>query len=465
VKVFSKLFFSFLGAVFLASAISGALFYYILSEKPGELFSSFMIERAQALRAITIELLAAQQGNEEEKAKALAQKYGQLAAASVWFIKNNSILAASSPGDQDIRAENGRPVSGDPSPEPLSKSLLMGHKIFEASGALLFHSKHSWTIWLELYPGRVDGLTLVVRINRREKRHGAGLLFSIVGVVLAFALLLYPVSAILSRPLAELRNSVLALAGGDLSRRANLKSRDEIGDLARAFNVMAGRIAHLIESARELNAHVSHELRSPLARMRIALELHRNKNQLTDVRHLESLQAEIAHLDLLVGKILLLARLESGGQIVRADCNMGDLLQKKIASSNEALPVKERVEIRPSLVPLIIKTDAELLQSALGNLLDNALKFAPAGSEIEITLKQEGNSALFSISNEAAPLDAEQIAAIFKPFVRGANIEPEQDGSGLGLALTRRIIEALGGRIEASYAGDRFAQHVWLPLD
>ncbi len=287
-----------------------------------------------------------------------------------------------------------------------------------------------------------------------HKRYG--FLTALVGVALAFGILLYPLSKYLGRPLRELRDSALRIAGGDLSRRAAVSSGDEIGELAAAFNDMASRVERMIRGSRELTAHVSHELRSPLARMRIALELIEDGKSADRRRHLESIRTEIEDLDRLIGRILELSKLdfenrrpdvpssENGvrpAEVLRELlARYGDLFASR--SIRLAVPEPGPGSARRS------RGDAPGLQAALSALLDNAAKYSPAGSTVRVDLVWRPTECRISITNDCEPPAPEERERLFEPFYRGGAGTEQPAGTGLGLAIAARFFENAGGSLE-----------------
>ena len=284
--------------------------------------------------------------------------------------------------------------------------------------------------------------------------HPEGLFaLGLLSIGLVIALLVVPVSRRITNPLNRLRDSALKIAKGDLTHRARVKSRDEIGELGRAFNHMAAQLEQRIRGGRELTANISHELRSPLTRIRIAEELIRerlDRGGLKSVEgHLDDIREDIEELDRLVGQVLVLSKMdlrEAGLNLEPFDTAglLSELVERlRLSIGRKALKVQTHLVCDSPILG-----DREALRTALSNILDNAVKFAPERGLVEIEASSEEDGVKVSVTNTFEALSTEDIARLFDPFYR---VKPTQaGGSGLGLAITKKIIERHGGEIEAA---------------
>lgn len=289
---------------------------------------------------------------------------------------------------------------------------------------------------------------------RYDEHKRYGFLTALAGVALAFGILLYPLSKYLGGPLRELRDSALRIAGGDLTRRASIESGDEIGELARAFNDMASRVERMIRGSRELTAHVSHELRSPLARMRIALELIEDGGNADRERHLSSVRTEIEDLDRLIGRILELSKLDFEDH--RPDIHSENgvvpatVLREMLARYDDLFRSRSMDLVSPELSPgpaARARGDAGGLQAALSALLDNAAKYGPPHSSVRVELVLHQTEYALSVANDCEPPAPEERERLFEPFYRGES-QSDAPGTGLGLAIAARFFENAGGSLE-----------------
>jgi two-component system sensor histidine kinase CpxA len=275
-----------------------------------------------------------------------------------------------------------------------------------------------------------------------------GALFLVVGG-LSFWLARY-----LSSPVAPLRSATRRLSGGDLSARVGGKvagRKDEIGELARDFDAMAERIEGLVGSQHRLLRDVSHELRSPLARLAVALELARGRAGEAAAGPLDRIELEAARLDELIGQLLLLERLEAAhpeGDAVKID--LGALLSEVVADAGfEAAAGGTEVRLDPGGGGRI-SGRPELLRSAFDNVIRNAVQHAEPGSVVEVGLTTVGDGVTVVIRDHGDGLDEAELERIFEPFYRvDESRQRASGGVGLGLSIARRAVQAHGGSMAA----------------
>ncbi len=259
----------------------------------------------------------------------------------------------------------------------------------------------------------------------------------------------------ITRPIGDLQRATQALAAGELQTRVAAGTRgrrDELGRLAGSFDSMAARLATLIEVREQLLRDVSHELRSPLARMRLATGLARQQG--ADVsRQLERLEGEIERLDELIGRVLDVARLDSGAGAISAErVDVVELVERLAADARfEAESAGRRVEWQAPAQPLRLEADPGWLAAAIENVVRNALRHTPAGTAVGIALHAEANGGARLVVSDAGPgVPDDELQRIFEPFHR---VAPARDrasgGAGLGLAIAARVMRAHGGSIEA----------------
>lgn len=259
----------------------------------------------------------------------------------------------------------------------------------------------------------------------------------------------------LSRPVRHLSQAFDALAGGDLSVRTAARigrRRDEIADLGRGFDRMAARIEQLVDAQRRLLHDVSHELRSPLARMSAAIGLARQDPSRIEAM-LERVERETARLDTLVGELLGLARLEHDAAHTLPQPVALDALLHDVAGDARFEAAARDVEVVLSTdgAGPVVKGQVELLRRTFDNVLRNAVKYAPAGSVVHIALDRADGRARVSISDGGCGVADGELERIFDPFFRGERCDGSA-GAGLGLSIARRAVEAHGGDIRASNA-------------
>jgi len=284
----------------------------------------------------------------------------------------------------------------------------------------------------------------------------------IAGLLVA-GLLCYWLARYLSSPVVKLRAATKQVAGGDLTTRVGSsfgKRRDELADLGRDFDVMAERIESLMLSQRRLLNDISHELRSPLARLGVALELARQGDPIETQWALDRIELESERLNEMVGQVLTLARLENeGGEKERTWVNLTDLVDDiatdadfEAQGSNRSVKIVESDEVRAT-------GNAELLRSAIENVVRNALLYTAEGSEVEISLRKVqdlgGPQVRIRVRDHGAGVPEMALAEIFRPFYRvGDARDRGTGGSGLGLSITQRAVHLHGGVVSARNAPD-----------
>nr|BFD40365.1 HAMP domain-containing sensor histidine kinase [Pseudomonas sp. FFPRI_1] len=262
-------------------------------------------------------------------------------------------------------------------------------------------------------------------------------------VVLTLFSLLVTLS--ITRPLSRLRGAVHDLGQASyqqnsLARLAN--RRDEFGVLARDFNRMGSRLQSLIGSQRQLLRDVSHELRSPLARLRIALALAERAAPEEREKLWPRLTRECDRLEALISEILVLARVDADNASAE-EVDLNDLLLALRKDAQLASP-EQPVQI-DAQAQLSLRGWPTMLERALDNLLRNAQRFNPAGQPIEVLARRQGDRILISVRDHGPGVEAEHLNQLGEPFFRA----PGQNapGHGLGLAIARRAAERHGGRL------------------
>jgi two-component system sensor histidine kinase CpxA len=278
-------------------------------------------------------------------------------------------------------------------------------------------------------PGRLHGMPLWMR----------GLL-----AMLIFGLVSLLLARVLTRQVRPLRLVAQRMADGDLSGRVEIKGRDEISALGADFNLMAERLNDLLQSQRQLVRDVSHELRSPLARLRVALELAEREEDRT--KALSRIEQEADELERLVTELLSLARLESGqAGLERQRLRLDELVAKVVTDAQyEAQGKGRQVSLASEQVTIV--GDAVLLRSAVENVVRNAIRHTPPGSEVQVSLSRDQNGCVIRVRDRGPGVDRSQLESMFDPFTRTAEArERGSGGFGLGLAIARRAMLVHGG--------------------
>lgn len=304
-------------------------------------------------------------------------------------------------------------------------------------------------------------------------RPGSTLLLQVMAALLVSGLVCYLLTRYMISPIVRLREATRQLASGNLSVRVSSAiggRRDELSHLARDFDMMAGRIESLVVSQRNLLRDISHELRSPLARLNVALELCRKRCDPEAEKSLERISRESEKLDELIGQILTLNRAgaEMSGQ-ERKSVPLAPLVREIVEDANfEARTGNRSVEI-VALDECHVTGDGQLLRSAFENVVRNAVLHTAEGSAVEVSLRQlrkgEAPGALLTVTDHGAGVPEEEMENIFKPFYHvsreGAN---SKGGAGIGLTIAEAAVRIHGGEIRAANApGEGLVVEIVLP--
>ena len=293
------------------------------------------------------------------------------------------------------------------------------------------------------------------------------------GVLFTASLLLSAgLAAYLARPVSRLRDGFRKLAQGELGVRLTAgmgRRRDEIADLAGDFDAMAERLQQSIASRDRLLHDVSHELRSPLARMSVAVGLARKSGEVPETA-LVRIETEAERLNEIVGDLLSLSRAENDAGVEEIYFDLGALLQVVCDDARfEAQPrgVEVRLDLAPELgdpehAPLL-KGAPQLLRRGIENVIRNALRFSPPGDAVQVRARTAGGRFEIEVVDEGPGAPPELLQTMFEPFVKGP---AESRGVGLGLSIARRALAAHGGALQASNREGRgLLMRITLPME
>ena len=292
---------------------------------------------------------------------------------------------------------------------------------------------------------------------------GVSLGVPLVVCALAAAALALAMVQVLARgmtsPLREMAAASRAMARGDHDRRVAATSRDEVGELARAFNTMAGELAEVDRMRRELIANVSHELRTPISGLQATLENLIDGVEDPDRARLELMHAQVERLGRLVAQLLDLSRLEAAG--IQLDWQAFEVAALLEAATNEA---RLHAQDTGSAVELIVDVpggltaygDRDRLHQVVANLIDNAVRHSPPGGHVVISGECARGGVAVAVTDEGPGIPPAERSRVFERFYRIDAARAAADGgSGLGLAIARGIVDLHGGSIyvEQSPAG------------
>jgi len=284
-------------------------------------------------------------------------------------------------------------------------------------------------------------------------------------ILAAVVLLCYLLAVNIASPLKLLGRTVELFGAGDLSARVRSKRNDEIGDLSHAFDQMAERIQTLLTAERRLLQDISHELRSPLARLSFAVELTRTAdNREAAVLRLKK---ELQRLNDLVDGLLHVTRVEGDPSSHVVENFALDALLEELAGDSwiEADACNSRVQLSIGQ-PVTIRGDRELLHRAIENVLRNAIRHAPDGTPVEVALEASARFALICIRDYGPGVPENLLPEIFKPFFRVDTARNSANGGvGLGLAIAHRAVTLHHGRMWAQNMGPGLMVSIELPLE
>lgn len=256
-----------------------------------------------------------------------------------------------------------------------------------------------------------------------------------------------------AKPIRNLRAAFDALAKGDLAVRvasAMGKRRDELADLGQDFDQMATRLQALMTGQRRLLHDVSHEMRSPLARLQVAIGLARQQPEKFDASMVR-IERESERMDKLVGELLTLSRLEAGEGYTRPEeVSMTQLVEDVVEDAHFEAEAQGRQVKTGRHDEATVWGQAELLHRALENVVRNAIRYSPPGGSVtvETYVDDKTNRLMLVVQDQGCGVAESELEAIFEPFNRGGK-SAGADGHGLGLAIARRVLQAHGGTIRA----------------
>jgi signal transduction histidine kinase len=460
-RLHSRIYLHFLGVLLVVGVATAGAFAWGAR-------GAFMHEAAErAVRhaaALAAEALAAEaQGRAGELQRRVAQLHADLEI------------------DVTVRAPDGRVLASAGTPMPLPRR----HDVMRLrAGEVTIRPRHGWMAAAPVRDGS-GALVAVLQTGAPRLAHWSGIGRRIFGVAIALAvvaLATLPLARRIARPVARLTEAARQLGEGDLSARVptgrgrhgwrRRRGVDELDELTRAFNDMAERVERLVHGQRALLANVSHELRSPLARLRVALELLPRDE--SSAARIQGLEADLEELERLVADVLTGSRLEATGIGTRRDQVDAAALLADLAAQAARDPVTSGLAVTVEPTALTVSADAALLRRALWNLVENAAKYGAA--PIGLSARRDGTRDVFRVSDAGPGIPAAERERVLEPFYRrdaartpAAAGEPPR-GFGLGLTLARQIATAHGGGLgigpasaDASGAERGCAVELWLP--
>ena len=305
-----------------------------------------------------------------------------------------------------------------------------------------------------------ETLTMLVAPVRAPEAFWASQDIRVLLFVFALAisgLVSYALAVAVSRPVGKLRDATVSLADGDLDVRvgdAMGRRRDELGLLGRDFDAMAEKLQRAALQQTELSRNISHELRSPLARIRVAVELARRSAG--DLPEFGRLDLESERLDALIGQILSYNKLETDAEREKSAIDLGDVVNEVRENVNYEYGAERVTMDQPDGSAMVVQGYRGALLSALENIVRNAVRHSPESESVAIVLAPNGSEIAIDVRDKGPGVPEEDLGKLFDPFFRTRQ-SAEQDGNGgtgLGLAIAERAVQLHDGQIEAHNGRD-----------
>lgn len=456
-RIYIKILLSFLGLLIVAISLVVVLFVFTAgrsykAQLDRQAFSKLQI--FQALVQETIDLYAVKDVTENLELIKMLKAFSSLSDIKLWITDPAETILF-----QTFDGPAGMPRTG------------VHRQVHHDNGITLYHFVLRWIKYYATIPIKAGEYELRLHLyyDSRNPDHPEGLFF--IGILViggVVALLVIPMVSFITRRVNRLNQSAIEFANGNLSVRTEIPGHDEIAKLGDSFNLMADRLEKLIHNAKELTANVSHELRSPLARLRVSKELIQDKLDQPDPRaairrYTDSMEDDIQHLDTLVDHMLTLSKMDyQESDLTMERFSFREFVQREIRAYQSVLQQNRLVVDLDLKGRVMVRQDKAVLKSVLDNLLDNAVKYTAPGKTISIrAMRGPGTGLRFSVTNPCAPLSGEELGMLFKPFFR----RPGQtaQGTGLGLTITRKMVQRCRGRISARNSASGLTFRVSLP--
>ena len=303
----------------------------------------------------------------------------------------------------------------------------------------------------------------VAELPRRQPPPLIHHVMHVLGLILVGGAFCYWLARYLTAPVKKLRVATQELARGNLSARVGQSGsrKDELVSLGSDFDLMAEQIESLVQAQRRLLGDISHELRSPLARLNVALELARQRSGAEAASALARIQREAENLNEMIGQLLTLTRLQTGArEIQKSEFDLCRLVREISDDAEfEAQSGKRGVTLESESACSFIGNE-QLLRRAIENVVRNAVHYTAEGSNVEITVQRNGletneEAIAITVRDYGPGVPDKALEEIFRPFYRVDEArDREAGGVGLGLAIAERAIQLHGGRVTAANASD-----------
>lgn len=298
-------------------------------------------------------------------------------------------------------------------------------------------------------------------------RTNLALLYSAIGASIIALFLGILLARALTHPIRDLTSAIHRIAGGDLKQSVAVKSKDELGELALAFNQMSADLDRLIRSRRQMTADIAHDLRNPLTVIGGYIESMQDGVLRPTPERLTAIQVEVQHLERLVEDLRTLSQADAGELGLNLQSVSIPSLLERMVQSYHPLADKQGITLKieaGSHLP-VVQADPDRLAQVLGNLISNSLRYTPRDGQITLQADQDKKSVILEVSDTGTGISPQALPYIFDRFYRADPSRTHGDESGLGLAIAKSIVEAHGGTISAgSQSGQGTRITIRLPL-
>jgi signal transduction histidine kinase len=288
------------------------------------------------------------------------------------------------------------------------------------------------------------------------ERTGQGLLWGAIGAAIVALLLGLALSRNLTRPLRRLTAAIHNMAAGDLEQRVDIRSRDEIGELAGAFNSMSTQLVQSNQARRQMTADIAHELRNPLMVMTGYIEALRDGVLRPTPERFDMMYEEAQHLQRLVADLRTLSLADAGELGLAKQTTDPEALLSRVAEAYG--PAAEKAGVNLAVAPAAagtaalpaVNVDVERMVQVLANLVTNALRHTPAGGAVTLGAHVEANGVALTVRDSGEGIAPDVLPRVFDRFYRADNARQNGDESGLGLAIVKSIVTNHGGAVSVA---------------
>lgn len=348
-----------------------------------------------------------------------------------------------------VLGPDGRDLQGRPLPKEVAALTSAGGDPVAAARSI---SRRLYVEHEDLAGHKVVGLMGFFPLGNGVMKPGVRALLPLIALLVSVTIASL-LAGFIARPVRQLRLAGQRVASGDLTVRVapTVGNRsDDIAKLARDFDIMTEQVDALLQSRHRLLRDVSHELRSPLARLQALLSIQRQSANSSDMPRIDRMERELERLDVLIGEILHYSRLEATDTVNRHATDLVDLIQTIVDDAE--LEVETQGKALALKVPksYVVRVDSNLIHRAVENVVRNALKFTGDDSTVTVALRIENQDVVIAVADRGPGVPEDQLDQIFEPFFRIGDGRNTQSGSGgIGLAIAQRSLRLHGGSARA----------------